>query len=171
MSKIIDLNYVKKEQDKFIEHLKSVEGINYQESKFEVPMWLTLALLSEIVEVLNETKIHKWWDRSQVNQDRLKEELADLLSHLGNLANELDIDLIASVEETQTTSLENQFIYIAYKITTLPWRKMFGKHKLDTLITKYVELVYSLGFDMEEIREAYFNKMKENYLNTKFMES
>lgn len=168
MSKIIDLNYVKKEQDKFIGYLHLVEGINYQESKFEVPMWLTLALLSELVEVLNETKIHKWWDRSQVNQDRLKEELADLLSHLGNLANELDVDLIASVEETQTTSLERQFIYIAYKITTLPWRKMFGKHKLDTLISKYVELVYSLGFDMDEIKEAYFKKMEENYSNSKF---
>lgn len=171
MTKIINLNYVKKEQEKFLDYLRNVEGIKYQESKFEVPMWLTLALLSELVEVLNETKIHKWWDRSPVNQYRLKEELADLLSHLGNLANELDVDLVVTVEETQTTSLEKQFIYIAYKITTLPWRKMFGKHKLDTLITKYVELVYSLGFDMEEIREVYFNKMKENYLNPKFMES
>lgn len=171
MSKVIDLNYVKKEQDKFIGYLHLVEGINYQESKFEVPMWLTLALLSELIEVLNETKIHKWWDRSQVNQDRLKEELADLLSHLGNLANELDADLVVTVEETQTTSLERQFIYIAYKITTLPWRKMFGKHKLDTLISKYVELVYSLGFDMDEIKEAYFKKMEENYSNPKFMES
>lgn len=56
MSKFIDLNYVKKEQKSFIEHLKSIEDINYQESKFEVPMWLTLALLSELVEVLNETR-------------------------------------------------------------------------------------------------------------------
>lgn len=38
MNNIIDLNYVKKEQRSFIEHLKSVEGTNYQESKFEVPM-------------------------------------------------------------------------------------------------------------------------------------
>lgn len=134
-------------------------------------MWLTLGLLTELVEVLNETKIHKWWDRSEPNQDRLKEELSDLLSHLGNLANELDADLIVTVDETQTTSLEKQFIYIAYKITTLPWRKMFGKHKLDTLISKYVELVYSLGFDMEEIQEAYFKKMEKNYQNPKFMES
>lgn len=169
MSKVIDLNYVKKEQESFLEHLKGVEGINYQESKFEVPMWLTLGLLSELIEVLNETKIHKWWDRMPPDKERLKEELADLLSHLGNLANELEVDLVVTVEETQTTSLEKQFIYIAYKITTLPWRKMFGKHKLNTLITKYVELVYSLGFDMEEIEEAYFKKMQRNYLDSKFM--
>lgn len=169
MSKVIDLNYVKKEQESSLEHLKGVEGINYQESKFEVPMWLTLGLLSELIEVLNETKIHKWWDRMPPDKERLKEELADLLSHLGNLANELEVDLVVTVEETQTTSLEKQFIYIAYKITTLPWRKMFGKHKLDTLITKYVELVYSLGFDMKEIEEAYFKKMQKNYLDSKFM--
>lgn len=140
MSKVIDLNYVKKEQKSFLEHLKSVEGIKYQEEQFQVPMWLTLALISELIEVLNETKIHKWWDR--------------LL-----------------VDEVQTTSLERQFIYLAYKITTLPWRKMFGKHKLDTLVTKYVELVYSLGLDMDQIKEAYFKKMDKNYINPKFMES
>jgi hypothetical protein len=53
MIETIDLNYVKKEQDKFLEHLKSIEGIRYQESKFGVPVWLTLAILSELVEVLN----------------------------------------------------------------------------------------------------------------------
>ncbi|WP_250674931.1 dUTP diphosphatase [Paraclostridium ghonii] len=148
--------------------MKNVEGINYQEDKFQVPMWLTLALLSELAEVLNETKIHKWWDRLPVNREKLKEELLDLLSHIGNLANELDVDLIVTVDEVQTTSLERQFIYLAYKITTLPWKKMFGKHKLDTLIAKYVELVYSLGFDMDQIKEAYFTKMEENYLNPKF---
>lgn len=167
MSKVIDLNYVKKEQKSFLEHLKR----NYQEEQFQVPMWLTLALLSELIEVLNETNIHKWWGRLPVNEEKLKEELSDLLSHIGNLANELDADLIVTVDEVQTTSLERQFIYLAYKITTLPWRKMFGKHKLDTLVTKYVELVYSLGLDMDQIKEAYFKKMKKNYLNPKFMES
>lgn len=171
MSKVIDLNYVKKEQKSFLEHLKSFEDINYQEEQFQVPMWLTLALISELMEVLNETKIHKWWDRLPVDEEKLKEELSDLLSHIGNLANELDADLIVSVDEVQTTSLERQFIYLAYKITTLPWRKMFGKHKLDTLVTKYVELVYSLGLDMDQIKEAYFKKMEKNYLNPKFMES
>lgn len=48
---------------------------------------------------------------------------------------------------------------------------MFGKHKLDTLVTKYVELVYSLGLHMDQIKKAYFKKMKKNYLNPKFMES
>lgn len=171
MSKVIDLNYVKKEQKSFLEYLKSVEGINYQEEQFQVPMWLTLALISELIEVLNETKIHKWWDRLPVNEEKLKEELSDLLSHIGNLANELDADLIVTVDEVQTTSLERQFIYLAYKITTLPWRKMYGKRKLDTLVTKYVELVYSLGLDMDQIKKAYFSKMKKNYLNPKFMES
>lgn len=79
MSKVIDLNYVKKEQKSFLEHLKSVEGIKYQEEQFQVPMWLTLALISELIEVLNETKIHKWWDRLPVNEEKLKEELSDLL--------------------------------------------------------------------------------------------
>ncbi|GAA0103285.1 hypothetical protein UT300012_40020 [Paraclostridium bifermentans] len=34
MSKVIDLNYVKKEQKSFIEHLKSVEGINIKKINF-----------------------------------------------------------------------------------------------------------------------------------------
>ncbi len=47
---------------------------------------------------------------------------------------------------------------------------MFGRYKLDTLVTKYVELVYSLGLDTDQIKEAYLKKMKRNYLDPKFME-
>lgn len=163
MSKVIDLTYVKNEQKAFLEHLKSIKGIDHQEDKFNVPMWLTLALLSELIEILNETKIHKWWDASLVDENKLKEELSDFMAHLGNLANELDTPMIVTIEETQTTEIERQFINIAYKITTLPWRKLFGKHKLDTLLAQFIELVYSLGFNMDEVEVAYKSKMKSNY--------
>jgi hypothetical protein len=36
-NKIIDLTYVKNEQKSFLEHLKRVKGINYQEAEFNVP--------------------------------------------------------------------------------------------------------------------------------------
>lgn len=163
MSKYFNLQYVKKEQKCFLEHLKSIKGVNYKEETLKVPMWLVLSLLSELMEILNETKIHKWWDITPVDDELLKEELADFMAHLGNLSNILDTDLITSVEEVQTTSTESQFIYLTYKITTLPWNKMFGKGKLDTMLKKFIELVYSLGFSMDEIEEAYKAKMKTNY--------
>lgn len=161
---IADFKYVQKEQKKFLEHLKHVEGIKYQDDIFNVPMWLVLALQSELAEILNASKVHKWWDKQQVNENHLLEECADFLAHLGNLANILEIDLVAGIEEIQITAIESQINYLAYKITTLPWKKQFARSKLlNNLLPGFVQLVYSLGFDLDQLEEAYKNKMVVNY--------
>lgn len=161
---IADFKYVQKEQKKFLEHLKHVEGINYQDDIFNVPMWLTLSLQSELAEILNASKVHKWWDKHPVNEEHLLEECADFLAHLGNLSNILEVELIAGIEEIQITAIESQINYLAYKITTLPWKKQFARSKLlNNLLPGFVQLVYSLGFDLDQLKEAYMKKMKINY--------
>lgn len=164
MSKVIDLNYVKKEQDKFIGCLHFVEGINYQEGSSKVPKWLILALSSELMEVLNESKVHKWWDTTPRDKNKLLEELSDLLSHLGNLANLLGLEMISDIKVTQERGIESIFTKTAYDILSIELSKTYARTKFPQLIVDFIELVYSLGFDMEEIKEAYFIKMSENYL-------
>ena len=164
MSNIVDFKYVQEHQRKFLEHLKNIEGINYQEGIYNVPMWLVLALQSELSEILNETKIHKWWDKQKPNEEHLLEECSDFLAHLGNLANFLEVEMIMSIDEIQTEELEKQFNYLAYKITTLPWKKMFARNKLiNCILPAFVQLVYSLGFTLEELKQAYLKKMNTNY--------
>jgi dimeric dUTPase (all-alpha-NTP-PPase superfamily) len=95
---------------------------------------------------------------------RILEELTDLLSHLGNMANLIDSKMIISINITQTRSLEKIFLGMGFGILSTSFSKGYVRTKFPQLLQSFIELVYSLGFNMEEIQEAYFTKMSENYL-------
>lgn len=163
-NKVIDLTYIKNEQKNFLEHLKSAKGINYQDATYNVPYWLILALQSELGEILNASCTHKWWTNAEVDRVHLIEECADFLAHMGNLAIFLDVDLILELEEMQLTAPEITFNKIAYWITTLNWNKRHAKHTLtNRLLPLFLELIYSLGFNIDELEMAYKTKMEKNY--------
>lgn len=162
---IVDFKYVQEVQENFLENLKKVKGINYQDATFNVPMWLILALQTELGEVTNASQVHKWWVQEKVNRTHLIEELSDLLSHIGNLANLLEVELVLDIQEVQVTAVESTFNKLAYRITTLNWNKRQARYTLTNhIIPLYLELVYSLGFNLDELEEAYKWKMGENYL-------
>jgi NTP pyrophosphatase (non-canonical NTP hydrolase) len=163
-NKIIDLSYVKKEQKQFLEHLESINNIKYQDAEFNVLYWIILALQSELSEVLNASKIHKIWSKEEVNREHLVEELADLMAHIGNLSNMINENLVLTVEEIQVTAVETTFNRLAYWITTLKWNKRHARNTLKSyMLPGFIELVYSFGFDMDELEVAYKEKMKKNY--------
>ena len=170
MSTVIDLNYVKKEQDKFSKYLESTKGINTQTNTLKVSEGQILALASELYEVINESKIHKEYDKD-VDRERVIEELSDCLSMIGNIANSLNMDLIVETEITQIENIEKQFIGLNYDILRLNKvsKILFARRKLEELIVpQFINIVYSLGFNLDELKEAYFKKMEENYSNPKF---
>ena len=160
----VDLTYVNKTQKEFLDHLESVKGINTPKNTLNIPMWLLLGLHSELSEVLNASKLHKFWNKSEINKTHLIEKLGDFLSHMGNLANFLEVDLIVEIPEIQLTAQEVIFNQLYYKITTLNWNK---RHARNTLISKslplFVQLVYSFGFNLEDLEKVYKRKMVENY--------
>lgn len=162
-NKIKDLTYVKKQQNDFLEHLKSIEGINYQVEDFNVPYWLILALQSELSEVLNESLTHKFWTNKKVDREKLVEELADFMAHMGNLANFLEIDMLLNTEEVQVTAIEVTFNRLAYQITTLHLSKKHSRRTFKIMLMLFGELVYSLGFSFSELEVAYKAKMEKNY--------
>ncbi|HSQ89519.1 dUTP diphosphatase [Romboutsia sp.] len=165
-NKVIDITYVKKEQKDFLEHLKSVKGIKCQDATYNVPYWLILALQSELAEILQASLVHKWWTNEEVDRKHLIEECADFLAHIGNLAIflDLDADLIIELEEIQATAVETTFNKIAYWITTLNWNKRHAKNTLtNRLLPLFLELIYSLGFNIDELEMAYKTKMETNY--------
>lgn len=163
-NRVIDFTYANKEQKNFLEHLESSKDIKYPSETLNVPMWLILALHSELSEVLNASKLHKFWDKSEVNRAHLVEELSDFLSHMANLANFLEVDLVTEISEIQVTAPEVTFNQLAYRITTLNWNKRHARNTLiKQIVPSFVELVYSFGFNLEELKEAYKIKMKHNY--------
>ncbi|MGL5190767.1 MAG: dUTP diphosphatase [Cetobacterium sp.] len=163
MKKTINLDYVKEEQNKFLNHLKTIEGIKYPKNDFDVPKWLVLSLICELIEVMNESKSIKWWDKTEINEYRLKEELSDLLSHIGNVSNFLDVELKLESELPKIRDIKPHLLGMIGDFTTLGFSKYYARNKLKLILQKYFQLIDYFGYDIEDIKEVYLEKMKNNY--------
>ena len=102
-NRVIDFKYANEEQKNFLKYLESNQNIECPNETLNVPMWLVLALHSKLSGVLNTSKLHKFWDKSEINRTHLIEEFGDLLSHIANLANFLELDLVTDISEIQET--------------------------------------------------------------------
>lgn len=168
---MIDLTNIQKEQCVFIKWLESKPKMINEKNEYKVTKKQALALISELFEVENEVKyVHKWWDKSDIDRENVILELSDFLSHLANISNYLGVDLVMEEEIVQVEDLEGQFLRLTRHIYELPYlsQKFHTKYKIRTIFREYLQLVYSLGFSIDELEEAYKNKLKSNYENPKF---
>lgn len=165
MSNVIDLIDMQKSQEVFLQFLESKPNMINVKNKFGVSRAQTLSILSEVIGVLSETKIHKWWDLDQVNQEKLLEKLVESFSHISNVATQFNVDLIIEKEIEPIESLESQFLKITGNIIQLPFiKKYFAKKKIELIFYQYIQLIYGLGFSIEDIEKAYYKKLEKNYI-------
>lgn len=165
MSRVIDMREIQKVQNEFVKFLEERPGMVNVKNKFGVTRKQSLAILSELIEVENETKIHKWWNLEPINREKVLEELSDVLSHICNVANQLNIELMITEEIVQIENLEGQFLSLvrhAYELANIR-QTFFVKQKIMTLFYEYMQLVYSLEFSIDELEEAYYTKLEKNY--------
>ena len=162
---IIDLRDIQDKQVEFISYLESKPGIINPKSKFGVTKGQAIDLLSELMEVCNAAKVQKWWDKSDVDKEYVAEELSDLLAHICNISNYMDVELLHLVETTPIECIEGHVIALVSDIIQIPYskNKTFVKHKIFVILTKYIQLVYELGFNIYELKEAYYKKLEKNY--------
>ena len=161
---VIDFKYANEEQKNFLKYLESNQNIKCPNETLNVPMWLVLALHSKLSGVLNASKLHKFWDKSEINRTHLIEELGGLLSHIANLANFLELDLVTEISEINLTAPEIIFNQFYYRITTLNWSKRHARNALiNQIVPNFVELVYSFEFSLDELKEAYYKNMQYSY--------
>ena len=157
---VIDFTYANKGQKVALEHFKSDNSINIQNETLNVPMGLILALQSGLSKVLIESKLDMFWSKSEVDNKLLIQSLAGFLANMGDLANFLEVDLIAEVQEIQLTAPEVIFNQIAYRITTLNWNKRHARNTLvNQMIPLLLELTQSFKFTVEELEETYKARM------------
>ena len=165
MSNVIDLTDMQKSQEVFLQFLESKPNMVNIKNKFGVSRTQTLSILSEVIGVLSETKIHKWWDLGQVNQEKLLEKLVESFSHISNVATQFNVDLIIEKEIEPIESLESQFLKITGNIIQLPFiKKYFAKKKIELIFYQYIQLVYGLEFSKEDLEKAYYKKLEKNYI-------
>ncbi|MGL5717749.1 MAG: dUTP diphosphatase [Paraclostridium sp.] len=165
---IIDLTKLQADQLDFINFLEDRPEMINQKNKLGLTTGQVLATISELFEVGNEAKqIYKWWDKSEINKEKLLEELSDVLSHLLNMANVLDVKLIIDVERVQEIrNLDSQLASLTYTLLrfTASTNKIFSIRRLKEIaIPDFLNFAYSLGFTFEELEEAYYKKLDSNY--------
>ncbi len=164
MCNVIDLTDMQKSQEVFLQFLESKPNMINIKNKFGVSRAQTLSILSEVIGVLSETKIHKWWDLGQVNQEKLLEKLVESFSHISNIATQFNVNLIVEKDIEPIESLESQFLKITGNIIQLPFiKKYFAKKKIELIFYQYIQLVYGLGFSIEDIEKAYYKKLEKSY--------
>lgn len=164
-NKVIDFTYALEKQKTFSRLLEEKKSIKQPSDIYNVPYSFILGLNSELYEIVNAAKMHKSYSKEKIDRDHVIEECADLLSWIGNTANFLEIKLITEVQEMQITAPEVIVVSLNDKINRLTWKKRVARYTLiDKILPLFVELIYSLGFDLNDLEEAYHKKMDKNIL-------
>lgn len=123
-----------------------------------------VALEVELGELANETRCFKYWSQKPpAPREVILEEYVDGLHFILSLGiemgfhhEELNLDL-----DHQETSLVEQFQIVFDKVSEL--NKKRNLHSYEQLFSAFLQLGRLLGFEKEEMTEAYFEKNKVNH--------
>lgn len=167
-NKVTDFKYVLDKQRYFSKLLEDKKCVEKSSDIYNVPYSFILGLNSELYEIVNAANIHKSYSKEKIDRDHVIEECADLLSWIGNTANFLDIKLIVEAREVKKTNPEKIVVNLNDEINKLRRNKRVARYTLiNNIAPLFIELVYSLGFDLNDIKEAYYKKMDKNILEMK----
>jgi dimeric dUTPase (all-alpha-NTP-PPase superfamily) len=124
---------------------------------------LQLALLVELGELANEVRSFKFWSiKERSPKDVILEEYVDGIHFIGSLclANNIDglFEINDNIKLLSKQDITKQIMNLFYKGTSL-----HSKDDIKSWYVDYLELGYGLGFSIDEIKKAYFNKNKINF--------
>ncbi len=153
----MNLNKLFEEQRKLDSHIiesKKLKGNDLIKKK-------TVALICELYECINEfPAIFKFWSNKENNHDCGLEEYADIIHFTISIANDLGYTEHKYIH-TEGTDLNDLVLGITNIATIIPQSR--EAHHISTLINNVIQLGYQLGFDEEQVIDAYFDKNKENH--------
>lgn len=128
---------------------------------------LTLALSTELSEVVNSYQLWKYWKVNNQPKEDLFEEVADFTHFLLSLSNRFYIDgeTINKIGAVKYTEVETHFLQMQYTASMIG---VFGEasdkqHYVKIMWKLFKGMLEHLGFTEEEIFEAYLKKNEVNY--------
>lgn len=156
-NKVIDLNFAKKSRESILSDTEDNNSINTQIKAYSVPMSLIMNFHIDLAHLaLNLNKDYK---------DVMLNDLIMILNRMSDIAIFLDIDLIAEIQEIQVTATEVILNSLFNNVSMLNYKKATSRTKMiNRILPLFAELVYSLGFDLNDIKKAYNQKMDKNIL-------
>ena len=156
-NKVIDLNFAKKLRESILSNEKDNSNINIQKEIYSMPMNLIINFHIDLAHLALGLTLNKDL------KDVMLNDLIMILNRMSDIAIFLDIDLIAEVQEIQVTAPEVILNSLFNNVSMLNYKKTTSRIKMiNRIMPLFVELVYSLGFDLNDIKEAYHQKMDKN---------
>lgn len=147
---IAQLQPYQKQLDTRIEEGHGLEGKNLLENK-------VVALLTELYECVNEARWFKYWKVDRKPKPGLLEEYVDTIHFALSLANDFGLE---DYEYTDPADHDLNYLTIGLTnmITQLPYRK-----NIEQVLNYLIKFGYQLGFDEQQVIDAYLNKNKVNH--------
>lgn len=146
---------MQKELDNYIEINHHLAGKNFFEEKY-------LALLVEIGELANETRCFKFWSTKPGSEKSIiLAEYVDGLHFILSLGLEIGCQYEPVPFQESFHSETEQFTLVYEKCTSFKHTPS-GKN-YEEMVESYLQLGSVLGFDENEVEEAYFQKHEINY--------
>jgi dimeric dUTPase (all-alpha-NTP-PPase superfamily) len=138
--------------------------INHELAEVDTYERRIIAFLVELGELANETRCFKYWSTKMPSERNvILEEYVDGIHFLISLGNTLRIELTEEmfVAHQQELDVNKQFIELFVSISNLSSNVKVDHYNL--VFNQYINLGYSLGFDLDEIYQGYLEKNKVNY--------
>ena len=158
-NKVIDLNFAKKSRESILSGTEETNSINTQIKSYSVPMSLIIDFHIDLAHLALGLTLNKDLE------DVILNDLIMILNRMSDIAIFLDIDLIAEVQEIQVTAPEVILNSLFNNVSMLNYKKATSRTKMiNRIVPLFAELVYSLGFDLNDLKEAYHQKMDKNIL-------
>lgn len=155
----INLNDIIQMQINLDQTIHQKRGVSYS----EVIEHIKLALLVELAELANEVKCFKFWSSKERSpKDVLIEEYADGIHFISSIVIHYGVESIFDIP--------NDIQLMSKEELTNQFNKLFNMSKnlsnssdIINWYQEYLVLGYGLGFNIEDIKKAYFEKNKVNY--------
>ena len=158
-NRVIDLNFAKKSRDSILSRTEETNSINTQIKSYSVPMSLIIDFHIDLAHLALGLNLNKDLEDVMLN------DLITILNRMSDIAIFLDIDLIAEVQEVQVTATEVILNSLFNNVSMLNYKKAISRTKMiNRIIPLFAELIYSLGFDLNDLEEAYNKKTDKNIL-------
>jgi len=123
-----------------------------------------LALLVELGELANETRCFKFWSlKPSSPEDVVLEEFVDGVHFMLSLGIECDFDRIAEITCRESDGLYVNEQFLAVYEAVHAFRGERSEENYKRMFGSYLLLASLLGFEDDEIKEAYIKKNEVNY--------
>ncbi|OAL10178.1 dUTPase [Candidatus Mycoplasma haematobovis] len=144
-------------QTKLDQYIFERKGLNYQETS----QARLLALIVELNELANATKVFKFWSEKEGSKEDALAEYADVLHFLLTFSLEKKYSLENISFPIEKLASKEKLINLFLKLNALAFFE--SEIEFRTWVENFLLLGAMLGFNFKEIEEAYWHKWKINF--------